>query len=673
MPTSRNLSDTDDGWSIVPGSLTTDLIRWAAETLCQLWIAKDSAFARDSSSKSTGSTSSPRATLALVDALRFAQRERDDRVNSQAIVEKLGARARVLRSKTGFERQRSSFINSRNAFTDAHLAVETAILAWIGADAPEPELRCAAFQLPRETQRVLEGRTGSLAADLSAGLAEHAGGTLANQRHDFITYAVQRALDLREGTPPPSNVVDAVYSSVLAQIGHYSAGTAARFDLAALVFGVALLHRTSIYYEPVVLHGLEIIADRQATDGSWPDLRTLSHAGQTLFVSSYEIGLTLANLLLQRLTADVTRADKKLFDVILRVLKLAQVEARPEGTSRGWTNDRNPSGDIVETWTTAVVCSLAARFEMAMAAAHRATCFKRYDPDGHVPDEAELWPDLASYRRVYVRRLWLKAFPRGGQARADRLEISDPTPQGELAIKIVDHVVLPIRQSWVESTRFGRVSILLPGEPGTRKTTLVRNLAREINWPLLTLTPPAFLGGGLEQFEASAARVFRDLQQLDTVVVLFDECEEFFRRRDTSSQVPASRTIGAFITAGMLPRLQAVHDRGRIVFVVATNALLIELDKAATRPGRFDIRQEMMHPQIDAQVRYLRHRLQHHHKVPVAGVGKMIEKFVAAAKQSDDAKTLEGIPFAVLDMIAAKLAKDERLEAAVLVELVGSP
>lgn len=88
------------------------------------------------------------------------------------------------------------------------------------------------------------------------------------------------------------------------------------------------------------------------------------------------------------------------------------------------------------------------------------------------------------------------------------------------------------------------------------------------------------------------------------MVVLFDECEEFFRARPDNLRIEA-RTVGAFITAGMLPRLQRLRDGGWVVFVINSNIEAYELDDAVTRRGRLDRAARVGHPVLEAQVRYL--------------------------------------------------------------------
>jgi SpoVK/Ycf46/Vps4 family AAA+-type ATPase len=146
--------------------------------------------------------------------------------------------------------------------------------------------------------------------------------------------------------------------------------------------------------------------------------------------------------------------------------------------------------------------------------------------------------------------------------------------------------------------------------------------------------------------------VFADLMRLRRAVVFFDECEDFFKKRDDQelSTPLGSRTLGAFITAGMLPRLQALRNGGWIVFVLATNVSLSQLDPAVIRPGRFDFQVDMRNPALSAQLRYLPSVLDQ--ETPAyRAVHEALETFAATPHDSHSEVT-----WAVLDDIAAKFA-----------------
>ena len=89
--------------------------------------------------------------------------------------------------------------------------------------------------------------------------------------------------------------------------------------------------------------------------------------------------------------------------------------------------------------------------------------------------------------------------------------------------------------------------------------------------------------------------------RLRRVVILFDECEELFKTRDAHGAI-GSRTSGAFITAGMLPRLQLIHNNQWIIFILATNLAPDKLDSAVTRPGRFDAKMPLYRPSLQQQL-----------------------------------------------------------------------
>jgi len=143
--------------------------------------------------------------------------------------------------------------------------------------------------------------------------------------------------------------------------------------------------------------------------------------------------------------------------------------------------------------------------------------------------------------------------------------------------------------------------MILWGDPGTGKTNLAERIAESLNWPFITVSPPDFLRqGGLEGIESAANDVFHDLAQLRRTVILFDECEDFFKKRGRKQKFE-SRTIGAFITSGMLPRIQNLKKKRWSFLFLATNSQLEEIDEAVRRPGRFSASLKIGHPDVAAQ------------------------------------------------------------------------
>jgi ATPase family associated with various cellular activities (AAA) len=128
-------------------------------------------------------------------------------------------------------------------------------------------------------------------------------------------------------------------------------------------------------------------------------------------------------------------------------------------------------------------------------------------------------------------------------------------------------------------------SALLFGPPGTSKTKLTEAVANELKWWLIQIDPSDFLREGLDQIYNEADRIFEDLMDLSGVVVLFDEMDALVQTRDSAVRL---ETSAQFLTTFMLPKLTRLHDKGQIVYFMATN-FQDRFDAAIKRPGRFDL------------------------------------------------------------------------------------
>jgi hypothetical protein len=84
---------------------------------------------------------------------------------------------------------------------------------------------------------------------------------------------------------------------------------------------------------------------------------------------------------------------------------------------------------------------------------------------------------------------------------------------------------------------------------------------------------------------------------LSGVVILFDEMDALAQKRDSETPVD---TESKFLTTYMLPKLTKLHDRGRVVFFMATN-FQAHFDDAIKRAGRFDFLLCMGPPTLEAK------------------------------------------------------------------------
>jgi hypothetical protein len=136
-----------------------------------------------------------------------------------------------------------------------------------------------------------------------------------------------------------------------------------------------------------------------------------------------------------------------------------------------------------------------------------------------------------------------------------------------------------------EAVKDAAISALLFGPPGTSKTQVAKAIAAELRWPLVEIDPSHFLQTAFQNIYVQAERIFEDVMDMCGVVVLFDEMDALVQNRKGS--VP-SDTESKFLTTYMLPKLLKLHDRGQLIFLMATN-FLEEFDDAIKRAGRFDL------------------------------------------------------------------------------------
>jgi ATPase family associated with various cellular activities (AAA) len=346
-------------------------------------------------------------------------------------------------------------------------------------------------------------------------------------------------------------------------------------DVIALAFcGAAFVLTQSPQYSAYKLPIVETLFASQDASGCWPFGRVVAPnkdiTPERLEISTYEIAWIAAEILRS------VMLDKRLPITAGRVEAMIQAAARSAQYSlgdivrlagspgEGWCSDYPFGRPLIESWTSATVLQMALSlidlFETVESTRSLATFSVDYIDE---PPHWLEWPRFESD--------------------------SDPDDGAQILVYIRKRILETIASSprQLPSPEAHNVSLLLFGPPGTSKTTIVKAMASYLRWPMVTLSPGEFIARGLEYIEAEAQSVFARLEALTRAVVLFDECDELFRDRQPKSSTEQTRGIAAFVTASMLPKLQRLHDRGRILFVICTNSFQ-SMDKAVTRPGRID-------------------------------------------------------------------------------------
>ena len=409
----------------------------------------------------------------------------------------------------------------------------------------------------------------------------------------------------------------------------YSSRTARHeLDIVSLVFATVIYclysHRRLIDKD-LILACIEALAKAQQPNGAWPATHPIIREKRDPWhITSHEVALSLTWLYFQPRVPDAGR------DILLSMMEKyfrswvipTFTELPNANDSRlfaGWFDDHTITRDTVMGWATAIVCHFLSNYywilgdhinRRVIESLNLTATSRKYlvDEDAHecsprwkTGDEKtsltkELhqapWPDVPpiawigkqDVKDLTKRIRWVWADP----------SLDDSKGQS-MSERLSQKVVAPIFMNPGERPDKRLCAGLLDGPPGTGKTTLVEVTAKLLRWPLITVPASAIFEAGFVSMEARASEVFRRLNYLSGCVIFFDEFEEFFRDRGSDDSAIHDRTIAAFTTSAMLPRLQKLHDQRRCLIFLATNDKK-KIDSAIRRPGRYDFSLYIDHP-----------------------------------------------------------------------------
>ena len=159
-----------------------------------------------------------------------------------------------------------------------------------------------------------------------------------------------------------------------------------------------------------------------------------------------------------------------------------------------------------------------------------------------------------------------------------------------------------------ENTVGPAYSCLLYGPPGTGKTTLAREVAQQLGWPLLTITTSDFIVDGEAQVEARAKKVFEALNSQRDLVVFFDEIDRLVLDRDTSDYRSQGDML-QFMTPSMLTKINNLRRAEHVIFIVGTN-YADRIDRAIKRAGRIDERLLVLPPDLSRRQQIIKKELE---------------------------------------------------------------
>jgi transitional endoplasmic reticulum ATPase len=168
----------------------------------------------------------------------------------------------------------------------------------------------------------------------------------------------------------------------------------------------------------------------------------------------------------------------------------------------------------------------------------------------------------------------------------DVLEIVEPrsdfTALGgltEAKLFAAKNIVAPLRTGNFRRVPLG---VLLTGPAGTGKSAFFYALVAEAGVNGVKFNPGKILGPYVGLSEQNLEKALLGIESLAPCLVLIDEIDQIFQRGGGGDSGVQQRLF-----ARMLDFMSNPHNRGRIVFIAATNRPDL-MDPALKRPGRFD-------------------------------------------------------------------------------------
>jgi hypothetical protein len=480
--------------------------------------------------------------------------------------------------------------------------------------------------------------------------------------HYFATLHALRALHAI-GEPVPNNIneiVEGAKAFAVEQCFYFQRGTRHRQDPVRLAFAGSIY---AIYGEHVdkdlCLAIVEALHHAQQDNGNWPATHPIfREENRPWHIASHEVALCLTWLYFQPKMPDSARPTlmammrRYLLDAVAPTFFSAPKHDSERGDGKllfdGWQDDHTVGTETTVGWATAIICHFLANFSSVLddwinrrvieelglelstdryliddVVGKPAVRWQRgyTSPDeaeGCGPDEipnrphrgdskrqlGEVWPDLPPHG-------WAREKPEVKSVASNiHCNWTDPSSGNAISENLAQKVILPILASADQRPERDRYAGLMPGQPGTRKTSLVERIAATVLWPKIAVPASLIFAQGFDRMEAQANYVFERLNHLRRCVIFFDEFEEFFVSRkpehgiETADGSYKMRTIAAFTTSAMLPRLQELHDKRWCLIFLATNHL-DKMDEAIKRRGRFDFQVVVNHPTADRLLNYL--------------------------------------------------------------------
>ncbi|MBY0585219.1 ATP-dependent zinc metalloprotease FtsH [Murdochiella sp. Marseille-P8839] len=153
----------------------------------------------------------------------------------------------------------------------------------------------------------------------------------------------------------------------------------------------------------------------------------------------------------------------------------------------------------------------------------------------------------------------------------------------ESLLEVVDFLANP--EKYREIGAVSPKGVLLVGPPGTGKTLLAQAVAGEAHVPFFSISGSEFVELFVGMGAAKVRDLFKEAKKKAPCIVFIDEIDAIGKRRDTAGiggNDEREQTLNQ-----LLSEMDGFEGNSGVVILAATNRPEI-LDRALTRPGRFD-------------------------------------------------------------------------------------
>lgn len=327
---------------------------------------------------------------------------------------------------------------------------------------------------------------------------------------------------------------------------------------------------------PIIKKAISIIFNDQNDDGSWDKYHPLFHYPEVGNAYCYTFELISDVFLILNKYNYILENYIENFEKVRNWTKNYEISDKTEEGTYGWCSYHHADWKKPESWATAKVFDFLRLYNAFIESLIKKILLNELNAKTITKN---YWDDILLDAELIIKKTTfkLKSF--------------------------INKKIIELIKSKKDRKAYG---IMFFGPPGTGKTLYAKAIAQMVNWPLIVLNPRHFLAEGFSGVVRNASEIFKKLEYLEKVVVLFDEMDELMRERSSEFEFETR-----FFTTSMLPLISDLHAKQDFVYIFNTNVYK-SIDPAIKRPGRFDFQLFVGPPLFEEKIEIIKNEMNKH-------------------------------------------------------------